>query len=828
MIFTQKNRTGFKVLITLFFILLTILAAGLGMALAVNINNKNFENFIQEKPSLPSVILDRNGKVISELVGQEQRTLLEFNEIPKIQVFALLSREDNPFFEHSGFSVRGFSRAVFRILTTGTLTHGGGSTLTQQLAKIRLGNIFDRSIKTKLEELWETWQIERQYSKQEIMQMYLNKVNFGHGAYGIEAVSNYFFEHSAKDNSAAESVMCAIQVAKPFLYSPDRNPVSAKKVQRTVLTQMVANGYITKEEADKSFATYWSNHDWSRDSSQNVHDTRNRQDKAQWFTEYVREEIKNLLYGTQDVYKDGYKIHTTLDLEYQAAADKYVLERLAKVRKGFKTVSNNKRDTVYTQFSPIISMMGLVANIPDIKVEDKVKKRKETEYFNTTVVPKLRVISLLTGIGSVNNISQIALKEREQDSKNQIETGLITVENSTGKILALIGGSKFEYLNQYNRALNAKVSPGSSFKPLYFSAGISSNQLTAATHFMDQPKSFELDGTEPYTPNNYGGKWYGHILLRTVLNKSLNIPSIEALSIVGFDAAIDRSAALLGITDPSQKRKQFDRKFPLALGTLSASPRQMARAFATFANGGVATEAYGIRFIESQKGAIIAHVEDDMLKRSYSPQNILMSEQDAYIMTNILETTLTAGTLNYGRRNVEGFDGMAIAGKTGTSQNWKDSWTVGYSPYYTTSLWYGFDSGGNTLGQYNNGAVLAGDVWSRYMKEIHKDLPKRQFHRPEGIVERSICTVSGDLHSQKCPYSRREVFKAGTEPTGFCEYHSFIQEARNEGIQKIMDSIEIEVSPNEELLIYEPDDYQLIPEFQGDEPSEELPSDFWD
>ncbi len=811
MIFTQKNKIGVRIFLALLAIFSTILAISLGLALSTNIKRINIENFIVEKPALPSIILDRNGEVISELVGVEQRTLLEFNDLPKSLVFTLLTREDKPFFEHNGFSVSGFSRAVFKILTTQSLSNGGGSTLTQQLAKIRLDNMQRRNIFTKLEELWEAWQIERQYSKQEIMQMYLNKVNFGHGAYGIEASSKFFFKHSARENTPAESVMSIIQVVRPgSLYSPLRRPQAAKKVQRRILSQMVNNGYITKEEADSSFASFWLNFDWSRDSTETVHNVRNENDKAKWFTEYVREELKKLLYGKQDVYKDGYIIHTTLDLNFQRAADKHVLDRLAIVRKDFNSRSSAKSRAVYEQFSDVISLMGLVVNIPDIKVEDKVKDRKESEYFTETVAPDLRVLSLMTGLGSLNNISQLALKGSENESNNKIETGLITLDNSTGQILALVGGSKFETTNQFNNALDAAVSPGSSFKPLYISAGISSNQLSPGTHFIDKPTTFKLDGHDDYTPNNYNGIWRGDVLLRNAVKRSLNIPSITSLQKVGFDAAIDRSAKLLGITDPGEIRRTFERVFPMALGTMSVSPSQMARAYATFANKGRSSEPFGIRFIEDQKGKIIVHVEDEMRQKSFLPQNDVMSPQDAYIMTNIMESTITSGTLNYGYRNLEdGFDGMSMAGKTGTSQNWEDSWAIGYSPYYTTSLWYGFDGGSESLGQSNNGAVLAGLVWSRYMKDIHLDLPKKDFHRPKGIIERTICLTSGGLKTQKCPASIREVFKAGTEPTTFCLYHSYAEDAKKDGVSKIMDIIDTEYSPEQKVLDIDIDDFIL-------------------
>ncbi len=795
MIFTHKHRIGFRIFLSLFILLIIILSCALGFALSLNINNKNIENFIQEKPALPSIILDRNGNVISELVGVEQRTLLEFNDLPKTQVFALLTREDNPFFEHNGFSIRGFSRAIFEILKNRNLRGGGGSTLTQQLAKIRLDNIFTRNLLTKLEELWEAWQVERQYSKQEIMQMYFNKVNFGHGAYGIEASSNFFFEHSAKTNTPAESAMSVIQVARPFLYSPFRRPAAAKEKQRIVIDQMVGHGYITAGEAEKSFAEYWINHDWSRDASENVHSARKRNDKAPWFTEYVREELKNLLYGTQDAYKDGYTIHTTLDLNYQAAADKYVLEQLATVRKGYKYRSNAKKEIVNNQFSSVISLMGLITNIEDIKVEEKATQRKELEYFDNEIVPVIRMLSLLSGSNTLNSVSQAAINNATDTNENQIETGLITVDNENGQILALIGGSKFEYTNQYNRAMDAQVSAGSSFKPIFMSAGITSNKLTAGTHFNDKPQVFILDDSEPYAPDNYNGIWRGHVLLRFALKKSLNIPAIASLQKIGFDDAISRSAALLGITDAGEIRSKFDRKYPMALGVATVSPKEMARAFGTFANNGQANDPYGIKFIENQNGAIIAQVEGQKKQ--------VMTAQDAYIMTNLLESTFTpGGTLNYGFRNLEnGFNGMAMAGKTGTSDNWKDSWTVGYSPYFTTSLWYGFDIGSASLGQNNNGAVLAGLVWSKYMADIHKDLPViEEFYRPNRIIERTICSVSGDLLTQKCPTSIREVYKAGTEPVIFCEYHDFAEEARIDTILKIMDILEIELSPDENII----------------------------
>jgi penicillin-binding protein 1A len=285
----------------------------------------------------------------------------------------------------------------------------------------------------------------------------------------------------------------------------------------------------------------------------------------------------------------------------------------------------------------------------------------------------------------------------------------------------------------------------------------------------DAPALFiNPDGTT-YQPMNYLGEWVGPVRLRTALARSMNVPSVKVLEGIGFDAAIQRASALLGLDE-----EHFDRVYPLGLGIVSVAPIQMARAYSTFPNQGKVVDPLAIRFIEDTNGTIILEHEKDMIKEN-SKREPIMTPQEAYVMVNMLQSTVAWGTLARRARDVGGFDGMEMAGKTGTHQNWSNAWTVGFSPYYTTAVWFGFDLPGNSLGLNQTGATAAGPVWAKYMKTIHESLPKRKFAVPDtGLITRQVCSVSGMLPTDKCDDGTvEEIFLLGTEPTKPCEYHDF-------------------------------------------------------
>ncbi len=341
----------------------------------------------------------------------------------------------------------------------------------------------------------------------------------------------------------------------------------------------------------------------------------------------------------------------------------------------------------------------------------------------------------------------------------------------------MVGGKEFG-VDQFNRATMAKVEPGSAFKPLYYSAAIDSRKFTPATMILDAPVVFTNPDGTLYEPLNYKGEWHGRVLLRDALAESMNVPSLKILDGIGFDAAIQRASRMLGITDPAEIEKTFPRYYPLGLGIITVSPLQMARAFSVFANGGREVVPVSIRYIEDRNGKIILEpAKETMAQESRKGDAAqIMSPQTAYIMTSMLQSTIKEGTLG-GVGNILDIwsdKGQPFAAKTGTTQNWSDAWTVGFSPYMTTAVWYGFDQGNRSLGTELTGAAIAGPTWARYMKDVHKNLPVRPFSRPEtGLVSVEVSATSGLLPTAYTKKTIKEIFLAGTEPKTFDEIDEY-------------------------------------------------------
>jgi penicillin-binding protein 1A len=560
-----------------------IIGAGLGLSLAETSNIKHQENFAEFSPALPTKIFDIDGNLVTEFSADEKRELVTLNELPGHLLDALLSREDPKFYQHAGFSIRGIGRAAYGVLSKQNL--GGGSTITQQIAGTLYTDRTEITLKRKVIELWWAFQMERRYTKNEILELYLNYIYMGPGVYGVEAASKYFFGHSAKDITLAESAILVIQLSSPERYNPIKNPNDAMSRQRYVLDRMVEKGYTTQKEADSSFDEYWANYDYTRAPTAAYYD---RKDAAPWFSEYVRRELEGMMYGNMDYYRDGYTVNTTLNMAHQTAAVKFLNEGLVKGNREFVASQGNRLTQAERTYMPIINLLSLTFDMGGVS-EAIVTQNEERALnrYEKVLNPVLDMSALLFGLPDLKIITKKgfdALQERAVGS--MVEGALISIENDTGYITAIVGGSKYDEQNQLIRATQSKVMPGSSFKPLYFSAAIDSQKYTAASLIYDMPVVFHTEDGKAYIPSNYGGTWNGPILLYNALAKSLNIPALQVLEGIGFDAAIDRAAMLLGIDDPVEKRRTFPRVYPLGLGIISISPLQMARAFSIFANQG--------------------------------------------------------------------------------------------------------------------------------------------------------------------------------------------------------------------------------------------------
>jgi len=750
-----------------------LIGVSLGLALAATRNISLKEQFGDHKPALPTRILDIHDREITEFFGDQNRELITIDQVPQHLIDALLTREDRNFFSHHGFSFRGLLRALFNIATGRYVS--GASTLTQQLAGRLYADRSDISIRRKLVELWWAIQMERRYTKQEILQMYLNEMPFGHNTQGVQAASKFFFKHPVEEDTLAESVMLVIQLAKPGLYSPIKNPQRAQKLQRLVLDQMVGLGYVTKQEADSSFTDYWSKYDYTRPNSTAYFE---REDKAPWFSEYIRNQLDELLFGSYDILTDGLVVHTTLNLDYQALAEDRMKKDIEDVNSRYLALASSRINFSNVQFLPMIDMLGLGYNIDELMYRNSNATGNAKRLYAKNINP---VVELATSMFSMDRPQEIVSAGNTAGlnvtRRTQVQGALISIDPSNGYILAMVGGKEFG-VDQFNRATMAKVEPGSAFKPLYYSAAIDSRKFTPATMILDAPVVFNNPDGTLYEPLNYKGEWHGRVLMRDALAESMNVPSLKILDGIGFDAAIQRASRMLGITDPAEIEKTFPRYYPLGLGVITVSPLQMARAFSVFANGGREVVPVAIRYIEDRNGKIILEPAKEVMAQESRKGDAaqIMSPQTAYIMTSMLQSTIKQGTLGGvgNMLDIWSDKGQPFAAKTGTTQNWSDAWTVGFSPYMTTAVWYGFDQGNQSLGTEMTGAAIAGPTWAKYMKDVHKNLAVKLFDRPEtGLVSVEVSATSGLLPTAYTTKTIREIFLAGTEPKAFDEIDEY-------------------------------------------------------
>ncbi|MBN1684998.1 MAG: PBP1A family penicillin-binding protein [Spirochaetales bacterium] len=776
-----------RVFLEVLLVICVVIALGTGIALGIALGStRNLQitgQIGETQLALPSQILDRNGKLITEYFAEEKRNIISINEVPRHLIYAVIAAEDKNFFSHNGFDLSGFFRALWNNLR-GTY-FSGASSITQQVAGELYADRSEITIKRKLVELWYAYQMEHKLTKYQILELYLNTVYLGHNTHGIEAASQFYFGHSVRELTLAESAILVVQVRSPARYSMINHPNDAKERQWTVLEQMIKQGYVTREEAKASFDVFWERYDVTRSNTSTAYFE--NESRAPYFSEYVRLEIEDILYGSLvDINREGFVIHTTLDLDIQQTAERQMSRGTREINQKYQMDTAERLEEADRLFLPLVDALALLLDIDRLHIADSKQRRDAQRYFNANLSPVLIATALLIGSDTMVDLTDLALRQAESTTKRTtVEGALITLENATGHILAMVGGSEFKTKN-FNRAVSATVQPGSAFKPLYYSAAVSSRIITPATMIMDSPVIFfNPDGT-PYEPKNFLGTWSGPVRARYALANSMNVPSTKVLDAIGFDMAINRASRLLGMYDQRNDEKLFPRKYPLALGVVSVAPINMARAFATFPNQGREVEPIAIRYIEDRKGNIRYEYEKEKIKerqRRSEEELQIMTPQEAYIMVSMLESTVQYGTLANRRIMVGGFDGMPMAGKTGTTDNWANAWTIGFSPYMTTAVWFGFDMPGESLGRNQTGATAAGPIWAWYMKEIHTDLPPKEFIRPEtGLIERKVCAVSGKLLTNACNEgSIDEIFLAGTQPEQFCDYH-IAKEKRNEKI----------------------------------------------
>ena len=659
-------------------------------------------------PDLVTRIYSSDGKVLNELFVQK-RVFIELDKIPEHMQYAVVSSEDRRFFDHWGLSMRSIARAV--MINTLSLSYRQGfSTLTQQLARNLYKSVgFEDSILRKVKEMITAIQIERTYTKDEILEMYLNTVHFGHGTYGVEAATKRFFGKESKYLTVDESALLVGLLPAPASYSPIHHPDRAIRRRNTVLRLMRDQGYISKGEHEENRAR----------TLEAVLEVPKR-GTAPYFTEYVRRvlEKQDTALGI-NIYRDGLKIYTTLDSRLQTIAEDAVLKTVRDDQERLNKRLYKNRD----EFEDLAYLT--------IYEEDSIKM-------------------MLAGEGQLY---------KDLRDKLLVQSAFVALDPNTGGILAMVGGRP-DYHDQYNRAVQAKRQPGSVFKPFVYTTALD-NGYPVTEQLLNQPVVLNIqnmDGTwVKWKPQNYDGSTGGLTTFREGLRKSMNLISVRMVQqdIAPADQ-VKQTAKRMGINTDIRAVDA------IALGTSEVFPIEMVSAYSALSNMGVYSKPFAITKIEDRYGNII--------KEYYPDRKEVLSEETAYLMTSLMQTVMDRGTGGSARWKYK-FNRPA-AGKTGTTQGWSDAWFVGFTPQIAAGCWFGVDDFKVPLGPGQDGSRAALPAWARFMKAAHDTLglPVEKFAKPSGIEDNEICSVTKKLPIPACPVET-EIFKSGTEPTQKCKVH---------------------------------------------------------
>ncbi len=721
-----------------------------------------FDSFQDYQPSLVSRVYADNGEIIGQFFI-ERRLYTPIDQIPKALTQAVIAVEDTRFLEHPGLDIVGIGRAAWTNLKKGGRFQGA-STITQQLARA-LFLTPERTYRRKIKELILAIKMEWVLTKDQILEMYLNQIYFGHGAYGIAAATLTYFDKSVTELSLPEAAFLAGLPKAPNTYSPYRNPDLAKSRKELVLHRMIEAGFISDEEAQTAIDTTLN---YRRQAIEPI---------ASYFIEDIRQHLVER-YGESLVYKGGLQIYTTLNIAMQKLAEESLQQGLRQLdkRQGWRgplghvefgkdfvapdeypELQNPQAAQIYGMYRGLVTKVTrksaaiLVGNtykgtiaFEDMKWAER--RLKDVNDVGTAVIQKevtprhiLKVGDIVEVLPKNGNLeSSIFVLEQTP----LVEGSLLALDPRTGAVQAMSGGYDFNR-SQFNRAVAARRQPGSAFKPLIYATALQQG-LTPATLILDAPVVYldeELDRV--WKPENYEKRFYGTITLREALRHSRNAATVRLLEQIGVPEVVT-VANNLGIQSP------LSQDLSLALGSSSVTLQEITSAYGVFSNQGMWLRPYQITLVKDVKGEILE-------QHLFEPRQA-MTQENAYLTTNMLMDVIQSGTGRRAKRI-----GRPLAGKTGTTNGYNDAWFVGYAPNLATGVWVGFDSV-RTLGRLESGAHAALPIWTEFMGQALHNLPVMTFRIPEGIQFAQIDTTTGDLPSKTSRHISTEVFRKGTEP----------------------------------------------------------------
>ncbi len=716
------------------------------------------------QPNVPTKIYDKNGILISELFRQK-REVVSIKRMPRDLLDAFVAIEDNEFHDHFGINPKGIVRAFFINVFSGRIRQGG-STITQQLSKILLTSR-ERSIYRKIKEAFIALMIELFYTKEEILELYLNQIFLGHGTYGVESASEFYFNKHVWQLNLAECAILASLPSSPNTLSPIRYPERSIERHKIVLAKMVEMGYITIPEAERAFLGFWPDYlYYINELPPSINTWSARVDRAPWFSEYVRRMLIRT-YGEEKIFDEGLQVYTTLDITKQEPAQRLLKEVLERQTSVSGNLLFKKDDYVIDHYSDTVDLLSMLFSISPLVKTGSVEIKRVNDYLKEQVVDSLTLVNYLSGGDNLGEVIDGYRTGFAGDREFQeVEGCLISIDHRTGYIEALVGGSEFTSINQLNRVMQSIRQPGSAIKPLLYAAAMESRKFTPATTVLDSPLVYlDTEGGD-WIPENYEGGYYGLLRLRKALALSINVASLKIADGLGITTVMKYYSKLLKLSGDEAKRR-IPRNFSIALGSLEVSPYELTRAYAIIANGGKDVIPFSVRYVKDRRGTMLENNEEEIRKRLQkmsSDGSIQVIRPDtAQIMISMLQSVISSGT------GQSASLGRPAGGKTGTTNNWKDAWFVGFVPQLTTGIWMGYDKLGLSLGAGQAGGAIVAPLWGEYMRAAMQNEPAAGFPAYAGLSEREVCAVSGLVPTSSCGETVMEVFIPGTEPEEKCE-----------------------------------------------------------
>jgi len=722
----------------------------IGLILSYNRNLPRIEELERTHLSESTQVFADDGTIIGGF-SIEKRIAVPSFKIPDVVKKAFVTAEDRDFYHHFGFSIPRIIKAIIVDIKAGKKIQGA-STITQQLARM-LFLTREKTLKRKIRELLLAIQIERNYTKDQILTFYLNNIYLGHGIYGVEAASRFYFGKHVWELEPHEAATLAALPRSPARLSPYVAPEKLLKRRNFILINMAKEGYITEKVASEEVKKPLGVVDIHKREANQV---------GAYFLEEVRKYIAQK-YGADVVYRGGLRVYTTMNIELERAAEKALrwgLKQLDK-RQGWRKPELNllKNGIDPEKYSPDEWKKGIIEGeiYPAVvlSVERKKAVLKLADYKPTLMLRD----AAWTRTNSLRRLFRkgdvIYVKVEEKLDNNirisldqipEVEGAFIAIDHRTGEIKAMVGGYSFER-SQFNRAMQAMRQTGSTIKPIIYATAFE-NGWTPASIIIDEPVSFVDPWTgEVWEPKNYDEVFKGWVTLRRGLEESRNVVTAKLVAAITPEKVVE-AARRFGITS------ELKPYLSIALGSFEVKLSEMTSAFTVFPNRGIRIEPFFIKKIEDRYGNI--------LEVSRRKIHVVLSPEIAYQMTYMMQGVVQRGTAWRAKAL-----GRPVGGKTGTTDEYTDAWFVGFSPSITAGVWVGFDVK-KTLGEDETGSRAALPIWVKFMEAYFKDRPVEKFQVPPNIIFVKIDSYTGKLAMPFCIHTIDEAFIPGTEPKEFC------------------------------------------------------------